>query len=152
MHATPSIFFTSPTYFRPIRAGPLSNTHRGFAAGPWRLRHRMPQCGKQKKLSCVYDMRHNFAPPRLSFFAQPRAQKCKDNRASSSKGGRMPHDDAETVPTYGISTSFSGETAGAEHPSGEARQPAPYFVIRRHTHCLEPRCRPYVAHHQRQRR
>ena len=84
---------------------PLSNTHGGFAAGVWPARALYPTCGKQKKLSYVYDMRHNFAFFLFFYFASQRAQKCKQ-RALSSRGGQKPHDDAETVPTCGIQTFF----------------------------------------------
>jgi hypothetical protein len=62
----------------------------------------------------------------------------QDNRASPSRSGRMPHDDAETVSTYGIWTSFGRDSRG--ETSSWAQQPAGayYFMIRRHTHCLSP--------------
>jgi hypothetical protein len=65
MHATPSTF-TSPTNFQqtravhfPTRAAASPQGLGGFAA-------LYPNCGKQKKLSYVYDMRHNFASRRIS--------------------------------------------------------------------------------------
>jgi len=45
---------------------PVSNTHGASPQGLGGFTALYPKCGKQKKLSYVYDMRHNFASHRLS--------------------------------------------------------------------------------------
>jgi hypothetical protein len=138
MHATPILSSRRPPASQQVRAVHFSNTRGGFAAGVWRLSPLRTPIVVNKKtcrasMICVTILR-SF----LLLFCKSASPKMQDNRASPSRSGRMPHDDAETVSTYGIWTSFGRDSRG--ETSSWAQQPAGayYFMIRRHTHCLSP--------------
>jgi hypothetical protein len=82
MHATPLLSSRRPpTSGKPVQATFLHAR---------RLRHgALPNCGKQKKLSDVYDMRHNFASRCLFILHDLIAENARTT-ACASKGGRMP--------------------------------------------------------------
>src|SRR5262245_45976827 len=77
--------FTSPTNFRltravhfPTRTAASPQGLDGFAA-------LYPNCGKQKKLSYVYDMRHNFASRRISILHDLIAENARTAALARSK-------------------------------------------------------------------
>jgi hypothetical protein len=80
--------FTSPTNFRQTRAVHFPTRTAASPQGLGGFAALYPNCRKQKKLSCVYDMRHNFAFFLLFYFASPHAQKCKDNALPQAEAGR----------------------------------------------------------------
>jgi hypothetical protein len=110
--------FTSPISFRQTRAIHLSNRTAASPHGLGGFAASYPNCGKQKNLPRVNDMRHNFAFFFLFYFASHRAQKCKTTPLPLSRGEQKPHDDAETVPGCSIRTFFRAKTAGAQHLLG----------------------------------
>jgi hypothetical protein len=132
-------FFTSPSSFPTSPCSPLFEyvrrlRRRGLAA----FAAAYPNCGKQKKLSCVYDMRHNFAFFLLFYFASQRAQKCKTTALprAEAAGCRMTTRKQYPLTAFGHPSGRDsrGETSSwAQQPAG-----AYYFMIRRHTHCLSP--------------
>jgi len=71
--ATRAVHFPTRTAASPRGLG-------GFAAA-------YPNCGKQKKLSYVYDMRHNFAPHRISILHDLIVENARQQRLLE-KGGR----------------------------------------------------------------
>ena len=117
---------------------PLSNTHGGFAAGVWPARALYPTCGKQKKLSYVYDMRHNFAFFLYLLFCKSPRPKMQDNALPRAEAGRSRPRRRGNGTHLRHSDILSGETAQARHLLGEQPDGAYYFLIRRHMHCLSP--------------
>ena len=67
---------------------------------------------------------------------------------ASSRGGRMPHDDAEAVRACGIWTSFRARRAEAKHLLGEAASKGVLLYDETPRALFGPRRRPCVAQHQ----
>src|SRR5262245_26231239 len=81
----------------PTRAAASPQGLGGFAA-------LYPNCGKQKKLSYVYDMRHNFAPHRISILHDFIAENARTTALARAKaadavrrGGNAPTCDILTM-------------------------------------------------------
>jgi hypothetical protein len=86
-----------------------------------------PNCGKQKKLSDVYDMRHNFASRCLFILHDLIAENAK-----------MPRDERKQHRLTAFGHPFRRNSRGEALPAGACEAGAYAFLIRRHTHCLSP--------------
>jgi len=112
---------------------PVSNTRGGFAAGAGGFAALYPNCGKQKKLSSVYDMRHNFASRRISILHGLIAENARSTRLREQRW-RDAVRRGGNAPTCDILAMLFGETAEARHLLGEQPAGAYDFLIRRHGH------------------
>src|SRR5262245_439755 len=113
---TPPLF-TSPTNFQqtsavhfPTHAAASPRGLGGFAAV-------CPNCGKQKKLSYVYDMRHNFAPHRISILHDLIVENARTTalaRAKAADAARR----GGNAPTCDILTMLFGRNSRGEASLG----------------------------------